>query len=688
MNPLLNLGDQLPDFASITSEHVEPAIRQLIADVHAGLDAFEAAPQATWAGTMTRIATLTEPLRLSWGVVGHLMSVRNAPELRAAHAAMQGEVVKTWVRLGQSRALHDALVGIRDGAQWTQLDAAQQRIVSGEIRDMDLAGVGLVGAAKARYEVISLELNELGTRFSNQLLDAGKAWHLDLTTTAEVEGLPTTLLAQLAAMARAAGASTATPESGPWRMTLDVPVYGPFMEHSRNRGLREQLYRAFITRAAAEPYDNLPLLERILTLRQELAGLLGKANHAEVSLATKMAGSVAAVETLLAQLRVAAKPKARAELAELTAYARQKSSDPALELALWDGAFWAERLREERYSYTDEELRPYFALPAVLNGLFAVARRLFEVVITPVSGVSTWDEAVQVFRIADLDGRERALFYLDSYSRPANKRGGAWMNSFRDRLVRSAGNIRTPVAYLICNQTPPIGDTPSLMTFREVETLFHEFGHGLQHLLTTVDHPQAAGINGVEWDAVELPSQFMENWCYDAATILGDGGSLGLARHWQTGAPLPQALFERVCAARTYRAATMTLRQVYLATVDLDLHARLQPGESLLALQHRVAADNTVMTPLPEDRMLCSFSHIFAGGYAAGYYSYKWAEVLSADAFAAFTEAGAHAHAAVGRRFRDTVLARGGAQHPLEVFRAFRGREPQVAALLQQTGLA
>ena len=688
MNPLLNLGDQLPDFASITSEHVEPAIRQLIADVHAGLDAFEAAPQATWAGTMTRIATLTEPLRLSWGVVGHLMSVRNAPELRAAHAAMQGEVVKTWVRLGQSRALHDALVGIRDGAQWAQLDAAQQRIVSGEIRDMDLAGVGLVGAAKARYEVISLELNELGTRFSNQLLDAGKAWHLDLTTTAEVEGLPTTLLAQLAAMARAAGASTATPESGPWRMTLDVPVYGPFMEHSRNRGLREQLYRAFITRAAAEPYDNLPLLERILTLRQELAGLLGKANHAEVSLATKMAGSVAAVETLLAQLRVAAKPKARAELAELTAYARQKSSDPALELALWDGAFWAERLREERYSYTDEELRPYFALPAVLNGLFAVARRLFEVVITPVSGVSTWDEAVQVFRIADLDGCERALFYLDSYSRPANKRGGAWMNSFRDRLVRSTGNIRTPVAYLICNQTPPIGDTPSLMTFREVETLFHEFGHGLQHLLTTVDHPQAAGINGVEWDAVELPSQFMENWCYDAATILGDSGTPGLARHWQTGAPLPQALFERVCAARTYRAATMTLRQVYLATVDLDLHARLQPGESPLALQHRVAADNTVMTPLPEDRMLCSFSHIFAGGYAAGYYSYKWAEVLSADAFAAFTEAGAHAHAAVGRRFRDTVLARGGAQHPLEVFRAFRGREPQVAALLQQTGLA
>lgn len=688
MNPLLNLGDHLPDFSAITDAHVEPAIRQLIADVHAGLDAFEAAPHVTWAGTMTRIATLTEPLRLAWGVVGHLMSVRNAPELRTVHALMQGEVVKTWVRLGQSRALYDALVGIRDGAEWKLIDAAQQRIVSGEIRDMNLAGVGLVGAAKARFEVISLELNELGTRFSNQLLDAGKAWHLNLTSAAEVDGLPSTLRAQLAAMAQAAGEASATPENGPWRMTLDVPVYGPFMEHSRNRSLREKLYRAFITRAAAEPYDNLPLLERILSLRQELAVLLGKANHAEVSLATKMAGSVSAVEILLSQLRIAAKPKAAAELAELNAYAQQKSGDPTLTLALWDGAFWAERLREERYSYTDEELRPYFALPDVLEGLFAVARRLFEVVITPVTGVSTWDESVLVFRVADVDGRERALFYLDPYSRPANKRGGAWMNSFRDRLVRADGSVRTPVAYLVCNQTPPIGTTPSLMTFREVETLFHEFGHGLQHLLTTVDHPQAAGINGVEWDAVELPSQFMENWCYDAATILGDGATPGLARHWQTGAPLPRALFDRVCAARTYRAATMTLRQVYLATVDLDLHARLQPGESPLALQRRVAADNTVMTPLPEDRMLCSFSHIFAGGYAAGYYSYKWAEVLSADAFAAFTEAGAHAHTTVGKRFRDTVLARGGAQHPLQVFRDFRGREPQVAALLQQTGLS
>ncbi len=697
MNPLLSLSADLPDFAAIDSTQVEPAIRELIAGVERGLDAFEVAPQATWAGTLGRIHTLVEPLRLAWGVVGHLMAVRNEPSLRAAHAAMQGEVVKTWVRLGQSRALFTALNAIRDGAEWARLDSTQQRILSSEIRDMQLAGVGLNGAEKERYQAISLELSELGTRFSNQLLDAGKAWHLDLTTLDEVAGLPATLLAQTAAMYQAAGLTSRNeqkaPSAGPWRLTLDVPIYGPFMEHSQRRDLREKLYRAFITRAAAAPHDNLPVLERILALRQELARLLGKTNHAEVSLATKMAGTLPAVDQLLNQLRTAAKPKAAEELAELTAFARQRSGDPGLQLALWDMAFWAERLREDRYAYTDEALRPYFALPQVLSGLFALARRLFDVVITPVTDLSIWDPAVQVFRVADPDGRERALFYLDAYSRPANKRGGAWMDSFRDRLVRGGGSVsgdssvRSPVAYLVCNQTPPIGDTPSLMTFREVETLFHEFGHGLQHLLTTVDHPQAAGINGVEWDAIELPSQFMENWCYDEATILGDAQHPGLARHWQTGAPLPRELFARVCAARTFRAASMTLRQVNLATLDLELHARMTAGESPLAVQQRISAVNSVLAPLPEDRFLCSFSHIFAGGYAAGYYSYKWAEVLSADAFAAFTEAGPDAHPALGRRFRDSVLASGGARHPLAVFRDFRGREPQVDALLVQTGL-
>lgn len=676
MNPLLNLGDVLPAFDQITPAQVEPAIRELVARVHAGLDELERAHEPTWDGLLTRIHELTEPLRLAWGVVGHLMAVQNSPELRAAHQAVQPEVVKTWVRLGQNKALYAGLRRLHDTGR-AGLDAVQQRILGNELRDMELAGVGLEGAARERYQAISLELSELGTRFSNQLLDAGKAVALDLTTADEIAGLPPTLLAQAAATARAAGKSDASAEHGPWRITLDLPLYGPFMEHSRRSDLRERMYRAFITRASAPPHDNQPVMARILALRHELAGLLGRGSHAEISLASKMAGTIPAVRVLLDQLRAAAKPKAQAELAELTAYARRSSGDAQLTLNLWDAGFWAERLREERYAYTDEELRPYFSLPRVLDGLFALVERIFGIRIVAADGsTSVWDPTVRVFHLFDGD-RLRAICYLDPYSRPGNKRGGAWMDSFRDKRGE-----RVPVAYLVCNQTPPVGETPSLMTFREVETLFHEFGHGLQHMLTDVAHPQAAGINGIEWDAVELPSQFMENWCYDEATLLG------LARHWQTGAVLPHTLFERIRAARTYRAATITLRQVYLATLDLELHQGLSPGETPQQVQQRVASANTVLAPLPEDRFLCSFSHIFAGGYAAGYYSYKWAEVLSADAFAAFSEADPAQAQAIGRRFRETVLARGGAQHPLEVFTAFRGRAPQVEPLLRQTGLA
>ncbi len=677
MNPLLALSTELPAFDRITAADVEPAIRDLVGAVHAGLDAIEQHVDPTWDGVLTRLTDLTEPLRLAWGVVGHLMAVRNAPELRAAHAAMQPVVVKTWLRLGQSQAVYRALLALKANA-WGSLDPVQQRILGNEIRDMELSGVGLSGTARERYQAISLELSELSTRFSNQLLDAGKAFHLDLTTSADITGLPQSLLALAAA-----AAGTGDAARGPWRITLDFPSYGPFMEHSQRRDLRETLYRAFVTRASAAPHDNALVLERILALRQELAGLLGKGSYAEVSLASKMAGSIAAVDALLSKLRAAAKPKAEAELAELTAYARKGSGDATLTLSLWDAGFWAERLREERYAYTDEELRPYFSLPAVLAGLFGLVERLFGIEIVAADGsTSVWEQSVRVFHLRD-QGRLRAICYLDPYSRPADKRGGAWMDSFRDKRGE-----RVPVAYLVCNQTPPVGSTPSLMTFREVETLFHEFGHGLQHMLTDVAHPQAAGINGVEWDAVELPSQFMENWCYDPATVLGTPEKPGLARHWQTGAPLPADLFAKICAARTYRAATMTLRQVYLSTLDLELYHRLQPGEAPQAVQRRVAADNTVLAPLPEDRFLCAFSHIFAGGYAAGYYSYKWAEVLSADAFAAFTEAGSERYAEIGRRFRSTVLAQGGSRHPLAVFRDFRGREPQVEPLLIQTGLA
>jgi oligopeptidase A len=556
--------------------------------------------------------------------------------------------------------------------------------------------VALSGAARERFLAIETELAQLGTDFSNHLLDATRAFSLVLRSAEEVDGLPPSLRAAAAQSARThagepgnedAGLAAATADSGPWRITLEAPLFVPFMEHSRRRDLRERLYRAFVTRASSGELDNQPLILATLRLRREKARLLGLGNYAELSLRRKMARSISAVDALLGELRRASRQRAEQEHAELLAYAREGSGDAGLDLALWDVPFWAERLREERYAFREEELRPYFPLPGVLEGLFALARRLFGVVITAADGeAQIWHPDVRFFRVADEDGTPRSAFFLDPYSRPADKRGGAWMGACLDRKRRPDGSVRAPVAYMACNQAPPVDGQPSLMTFREVETLFHEFGHALQHMLTDVDEPEAAGINNIEWDAVELPSQFMENWCYHRPTLLA------FARHFQTGEALPAELFEKISAARTYRAGSQFLRQLHFATLDLALHAGFDPdADDLEALRARVAAENTVLPPLPEDRFLCSFSHIFAGGYAAGYYSYKWAEVLSADAFAAFEEAGLDdpaALAATGRRFRQTVLASGGSRHPAEVFTAFRSRPARTDALLRHAGLA
>ena len=676
-NPFLAAGayDRLPPFDAITPSHIEPGIRALVERVLTGLPELEAGVTPSWQGTIGALEALTEPLFTAWGVVQHLMGVQNSPELRAAHEAVQKDVVQVSMRVAQSEPIYRAMLALKEGAAWSGLDGAQQRIVLGALREAELSGVGLIGEPRERFQQIELELAELSTRFMNNVLDETKAFSMMLSTPEEIDGLPPTLLA---ATAQGEGGT------GPWNITLDAPVFLPFMEHSKRRDLREKLYRANVTRASAGERDNLPIVESVLRLRQEKAAILGRGSFAEVSLASKMAPGVAAVDKLLHELREAALPRAHAELEELTVYARQKSNDAKLDLALWDVLFWAERLREERYAYSDEELRPYFSLPKVLEGLFATAKRLFEVDVLPSDGtVPVWDPSVRYFRIVDSAGRDLASFYLDPYSRPANKRGGAWMDVALSRRRSPDGAVRLPVAYLVCNMTNPVGDKPSLMTFREVETLFHEFGHGLQHMLTTVDYAAAAGINNVEWDAVELPSQFMENWCYTEDTMRA------VARHYVTGEPLPQALFDKIVAARNYRAGSATLRQVYFATLDLALHREASPPP-VLDVQRRVAEKNTVLAPLPEDRFLCSFSHIFAGGYAAGYYSYKWAEVLSADAFAAFRESGLDNPNAVldtGRRFRRTVLALGGSRHPMEVFREFRGREPSTRPLLEQTGL-
>ncbi|MBR8839291.1 MAG: M3 family metallopeptidase [Stigonema ocellatum SAG 48.90 = DSM 106950] len=684
-NPLLQ-GSGLPPFPNITPQQVVPAFKVLLAELDLELSTLEANVLPTWSSLVEPRDRLTERLNWSWGLVNHLMGVKNSPELRQAYETVQPQVVQFFNKLGQSQPIYNAFKALQASDSWKTLDSAQQRIVEAAIRDASLAGVGLQGEARDRFNAIQMELADLSTKFSNHVLDATKAFSLTLTTKEEIYGLPPSLLSLAAQAARAAGEESATPENGPWRITLDLPSFSPFMQHSTRRDLREKLYKAFITRASSGELDNNPLIERILELRQELTELLGFKTYAELSLASKMAKSVQAVESLLEELRLASYDAAVKELAELKTFAAE-----ANDLQHWDITFWAERQREEKFAFTAEELRPYFPLRQVLDGLFGLVKRLFGVTVTPADGQApVWHEDVRYFQIADETGTPVAYFYLDPYSRPAEKRGGAWMDTCINRGKITENGVtftRLPVAYLVCNQTPPVDGKPSLMTFYEVETLFHEFGHGLQHMLTKVDYPEAAGINNVEWDAVELPSQFMENWCYDRPTLLG------MAKHYETGEPLPEHYYQKLVVAKNYMSGSSILRQIHISILDLELHYRYRPGggETPQDVRDRITKTTTVLPPLPEDKFLCVFGHIFSGGYAAGYYSYKWAEVLSADAFGAFEEAGLEDEQAIkatGKRYRDTVLALGGSLHPMEVFKSFRGREPSTVPLLKHNGLA
>jgi oligopeptidase A len=685
--PLLR-GEGLPPFAAITAEQVDAALPALLAELNAELSALEqqllqrldhSDQPLGWADVMDPLHHLGERLRWSWGVVSHLNGVCNTAELRQAHQNQQGAVVAFGSRAGQSQPIYRALELLAS----QPLDATQQRIVAAELRDMQLRGVGLEGAEQETFNATTTELARLASDFGNHVLDATNAWSLSLSSEDDLAGLPQSLRDLLAQAAGDAG------EAG-WRLGLDMPRVGPFLKYSQRRDLRETVYRAQVSRASSGELDNGPLMESILALRREQARRLGYANWAEVSLASKMAGSVAEVEELLEQLRAAAYPVAQRELEALRACAARHGAPEAGDLKPWDVAFWAEKLRQESFELDAEALRPWFPLEQVLQGLFGLCQRLFDIriVSTDPGEAPTWHPDVRYFRVLDgASGAPLAAFYLDPYSRPGSKRGGAWMDECLGRSRTPSGEPVLPVAYLICNQSPPVADTPSLMTFDEVETLFHEFGHGLQHMLTTVERPQAAGINNVEWDAVELPSQFMENWCYDRATLIA------MARHWQTGEPLPETDYQKLLAARTFMGGSATLRQVHFALTDLRLHSVWSPegGQSPEQLRRELARTTAVLEPIQEDAFLCAFSHIFAGGYSAGYYSYKWAEVLSADAFSAFEEVGLDVEDAVvatGRRFRDTVLSLGGSRSPAEIFEAFRGRPPSSEALIRQSGLA
>ncbi len=692
--PLLS-GEGLPAFEAITPDQVQQGIPLLLAELNDELTALEArldqrlgepTPLA-WDEVMEPLHRLGERLRWSWGVVSHLNGVCNTPELRDAHQSQQAAVVAFGSRAGQSRVLYRTLEALQQQAK--TLDPTQCRILEAELRDMQLRGVGLEGAEQEAFNATTTELARLGSDFGNHVLDATNGWTLKLSDPAEVAGLPDSLKELLAQAARQAGDEAATAQKGPWLMGLDMPRVMPFLKYSQRRDLRETVYRAQVARASSGELNNWPLIERILTLKHEQAQRLGYPNWAAVSLASKMAGSVAEVEQLLEELRAAAHPAAQQELEALRACAARRSAPESADLKPWDVSYWAEILRQESFELDAEALRPWFPLEQVLQGLFGLCQRLFDIriVSTDPGEAPTWHPDVRYFRVLDgASGAPLAGFYLDPFSRPGSKRGGAWMDECLGRSHNRAGEPVLPVAYLICNQSPPVGDTPSLMTFDEVETLFHEFGHGLQHMLTTVERPQAAGINNVEWDAVELPSQFMENWCYERATLMG------MARHWQSGEPLPEAEYQKLLAARTFMGGSATLRQVHFALTDLRLHSQWTPdgGQSPEQLRREVARTTTVLEPIPEDAFLCSFSHIFAGGYAAGYYSYKWAEVLSADAFSAFEEVGLDVEdevVATGRRFRDTVLSLGGSRSPAEVFEAFRGRPPSSEALIRHSGL-
>ena len=688
-NTLL-IGQGLPPFESIKSEDVVPAITGLLIELEQELINLEATVKPTWNDLVEPLQKLEDRLTWSWGIVGHLMGVKNSPELRKAYNEIQPKVVEFINKLSQSQPIYQAFKNLSNSDSWENLDVGQKRIVEATIKDAELSGVSLEGEKRENFNAIELELAELSNKFSNNVLDATKAFSLTLTKKEEVDSLPPSLLSLAAQAARDDGAENATAENGPWRITLDYPSFIPFMQHCKKRELREQLYKASISRASTEELNNYPLIQRILELRQEKTKILGFNSYAELSLATKMAPSVAAVEKLLEELRSVSYDAAVKELEELKQFAASKNAPEANDFKRWDMSFWSERLREEKFSFTVEELRPYFPLPQVLDGLFGLVKRIFGINITAADGEAPlWHEDVRYFQISDETNTPIAYFYLDAYSRPAEKRGGAWMDECinRAKIVENGQKIlRLPVAYLQCNQTPPVDGKPSLMSFSEVETLFHEFGHGLQHMLTTVDYGGAAGINNVEWDAVELPSQFMENWCYDRSTLFG------MAKHYETGETLPEHYYQKLLAAKNYMSGSGMLRQLHFALVDIELHHRYQVGgkETVVELRRRVAETTTVLPILPEDAFLCAFSHIFAGGYAAGYYSYKWAEVLSADAFAAFEEAGLENQQAIaicGKRFRDTVLALGGSLHPMEVFKTFRGREPNTEPLLRHSGL-
>jgi len=676
-NPLLE-NYVLPPFSEIKPEHVEPAVTQAISQARQAVDKLlTQVSHPTWETLVEPMEDIDVSIDRVWSPVSHMNSVVNSDELRKAYNACLPMLSEFGTELGQNEDLYRAYKQLAESEAYQSLDTAQKKVIDNAVRDFRLSGVELNQADRDEYKNITQKLTELSAKFEENLMDATHGWKKHITDKELLSGLPESTIAMAEQFAKRDNVDG-------WVFTLDFPSYMPVMSYADNREFREEMYTAFATKASdqgpnAGKWDNTQVMADILKLRHRLANLLGFANHAERSLATKMAQSPEQVMDFLTDLAERSKPIAVKEFEELKVFAKETAGMD--ELQAWDVTYFAEKLRQQRYSISQEELKPYFPEDKVVSGLFAVVNRLYGLVISERTDIDTWHKDVRFFEIRESNGNLRGQFYLDLYARQ-HKRGGAWMD---ECLVRrkTAKGLQTPVAFLTCNFSEPVGDKPALFTHDEVTTLFHEFGHGLHHMLTKIDYAGVSGINGVAWDAVELPSQFMENWCWEREALDLISG------HYETGEKLPEELYEKMIAARNFQSAMMMVRQLEFSIFDFRLHLEFDPegGNQVDKILAEVRDQVAVVQPPKFNRFAHSFGHIFAGGYAAGYYSYKWAEVLSADAFSKFEEKGIFDRE-TGLEFLNNILEQGGSKEPMELFIAFRGREPEIDALLRHSGIA
>ncbi|MGF1814258.1 oligopeptidase A [Vibrio splendidus] len=676
-NPLLTFTD-LPPFSQIKPEHVKPAVEQVIEECRNKIEqVLEGNTSPSWDNLVAPIDEVDDRLGRIWSPVSHMNSVMNSDDLRDAYESCLPVLSEygTWV--GQHKGLFEAYKAIKASDAFSALDQAQQKTITDALRDFELSGIGLPADEQHRYGEISKRQSELGSQFSNNVLDATMGWSKQITDVAELAGMPESALA-------AAQAAAESKEQEGYLLTLDIPSYLPVMTYCGNQALRKELYEAYVTRASdrgpnAGKWDNTEIITEQLKLRHEIARMLGFSTYSEKSLSTKMAETPDQVLGFLNDLAVKAKPQGEREVEELRQFAEKEFG--VSELNLWDIAYYSEKQKQDLFDISDEELRPYFPESNVVSGLFEVLNRVFGMSVTEREGVDTWHESVRFFDIFDATGTLRGSFYLDLYARE-HKRGGAWMDDCRGRRMTESGELQTPVAYLTCNFNKPVGDKPALFTHDEVVTLFHEFGHGIHHMLTQVEAGAVSGINGVPWDAVELPSQFLENWCWEEEALSFISG------HFETGEALPKEMLEKMLAAKNFQSAMFILRQLELGLFDFTLHTEYDPevGARVLETLADVKSKVSVLPSLDWNRFSHSFGHIFAGGYSAGYYSYLWAEVLSADAFSAFEEEGIF-NTETGNRFLNNILEMGGSEEPMELFKRFRGREPQIDAMLRHAGI-